>query len=97
MCLSLCVLDVHACTLCTDLWFIIIHVIVSCNYFIILYIVQKHSLGCMVCSLIHSVHSSEFLMRFEAWAKLAQQWLVCAPLGIHLKPINKELMLLVTI
>ena len=29
----------------------------------------------------------------EAWAKLAQQWLV----GIHLDPINKELMLLVTI
>ena len=29
-------------------------------------------------------------------AKLAQQWLVCAPLGIHLEPINKELMLLVT-
>ena len=34
---------------------------------------------------------------FEAWAQLAQQWLVCAPLGIHLEPINKELMLLVTI
>ena len=39
----------------------------------------------------------EFLISFEAWAKLAQQWLVCAPLGIHLEPINKELMLLVTI
>ena len=38
---------------------------------------------------------SEFLVLFEAWAKLAQQWLVCAPLGIQ--PINKELMLLVTI
>ena len=36
----------------------------------------------------------EFLIRFEAWDKLAQQWLVCAPLGIHLEPINKELMLL---
>ena len=36
---------------------------------------------------------------FEAWAKLAQQWLVHAPLEIHihLEPINKELMLLVTI
>ena len=31
---------------------------------------------------------------FEAWAKLAQQWLVCVPLGIHLEPINKELLLL---
>ena len=31
---------------------------------------------------------SEFLISFEAWAKLAQQWLVCAPLGIHLEPIN---------
>ena len=34
---------------------------------------------------------------FEAREKLAQQWLVCAPLGIHVEPINKELMLLVTI
>ena len=33
--------------------------------------------------------TSEFLIRFEAWAKLAQQWLVCAPLGIHFEPINK--------
>ena len=41
--------------------------------------------------------TSEFLICFEAWAKLAQQWLVCAPLEIHLEPINKELMLLVTI
>ena len=40
---------------------------------------------------------SEFLITFEAWAKLAQQWLVSAPLGIHFEPINKELMLLVTI
>ena len=39
----------------------------------------------------------ECLITFEAWAKLAQQWLVCAPLGIHFEPINKELMLLVTI
>ena len=39
----------------------------------------------------------EYLISFEAWAKLAQKWLVCAPLGIHLEPINKEVMLLVTI
>ena len=37
------------------------------------------------------------VFNFEAWAKLAQQWLVCAPLGIRLEPINKEIMLLVTI
>ena len=30
-----------------------------------------------------------FLIRFEAQAKLAQQLLVCAPLGIHLEPINR--------
>ena len=35
---------------------------------------------------------SEVLICFEAWAKLAQQWLVCAPLGIHLEAINKDLM-----
>ena len=46
---------------------------------------------CTVCC------RSEFLISFEAWAKLAQQWLVCAPLGIHLEPINKELILLVII
>ena len=34
---------------------------------------------------------------FEAWTKLAQKWLVCAPLGIHFDTINKELMLLVTV
>ena len=37
------------------------------------------------------------LICFETWAKLAQQWLVCALLRIHLEPINKELILLVTI
>ena len=39
----------------------------------------------------------EFLILFEAWTRLAQQWLVCVPLEIHLEPINKDLMLLVTI
>ena len=36
---------------------------------------------------------SVFLIHFKAWAILAQQ---CAALRIHLEPINKELMLLVT-
>ena len=40
---------------------------------------------------------AEFLIGFEACAKLAQKWLVCVPLGIHLEPINKELVLLVII
>ena len=44
-----------------------------------------------------SVCMAEFLISFESWAKLAQQWLVCVPFGIHLEPINKELMLFVTI
>ena len=39
----------------------------------------------------------ELLICFEAWAKLAQKWLVCAPLGIHFEPINNHLMLLLTI
>ena len=38
--------------------------------------------------------TSEFLIGFEA---LAQKWLVCVPMGIHLEPINKELMQLVII
>ena len=40
------------------------------------------------------VVQQEFFISFEAWANLAQQWLVCVPLGIHLEP---DLMLLVTI
>ena len=47
--------------------------------------------------ILYQTTSTEFLITFEAWAKLAQQWLVCAPLGIHFEPINKELMPLVTI
>ena len=43
------------------------------------------------------MYIAEFLICFEAWAKLAQQWLLHAPLGIYLELINKELMLLVTI
>ena len=52
-----------------------------------------------VCSYLQVLHCtctctymSEFLISFEAWAKLAQQWLVCPPLVIHFEPINKELM-----
>ena len=43
------------------------------------------------------MYAAEVLIRFEALAKLAQKWLVCAPLEIQLEPIKKELMLLVTI
>ena len=32
----------------------------------------------------------EFLICFEAWAKLAQQQLVCAPLGIHQEPTMSQ-------
>ena len=40
--------------------------------------------------------TSEFLISFEAWTKLAQQWLVCAPLGsvCAIEPINKELLVI---
>ena len=48
-------------------------------------------------SVILCVLPTKFLIGFEAWAKLPQQWLVCAPMEIHLEPIKKELMLLVTI
>ena len=44
-----------------------------------------------------TLYTPEFLICFEVWAKLAQKWLVCASLGIRLEPINKGLMLLVTI
>ena len=48
------------------------------------------------CIYYYTICASEFLICFEAWATLAQKWLVCAPLRIHLQPINKEVMLLVT-
>ena len=35
------------------------------------------------------IYVSEFLICFEAWAKLAQHWLAFAPLGRYLEPINK--------
>ena len=46
---------------------------------------------------LHATCVSEFLICFQSCAKLLHKWLVCAPLGIHLEPINKDLMLLVTI
>ena len=48
-------------------------------------------------SLAIEMYETEFLIGFEAWAKMAQKWLVCVPLGIHLEPVTKELMLLVRI
>ena len=53
----------------------------------------------VICNikLVNSRCGAEFFISFEALAKLAQQWLVCVPLGIYLEPINKELMLLVII
>ena len=55
--------------------------------------------GCWILSVdwVSITCTLELLIHFEAWAKLAQQWLVCVPLGIHLEPVNRELMLLVTI
>ena len=50
-----------------------------------------------VVSVSIHVYVSEVLISFEAWAKLAQKQIVCLPLGIHLEPINKKVMLLVTI
>ena len=55
----------------------------------------KHNLSMSDCfAIIKQQDRAEFLILFEAWAKLAQQWLVSA---LHLEQINKELMLLVTI
>ena len=42
---------------------------------------------------LDTTHISEFLIHFEAWVKLAQRWLVCAPLGKILS--QSTLMLLV--
>ena len=37
---------------------------------------------------VHVVCVPQYLISFETWAKLAQKWLVCAALGMHLQPIN---------
>ena len=49
-----------------------IHILYIYNIYNIIYILYIH------------MYISEFLARFEALAKLAQQWLVCVLLGIHL-------------
>ena len=41
------------------------------------------------------INQSNFLIHFEAWARLAQQWWVCASLEIYLESINEKLMLAV--
>ena len=61
----------------------------NCNY-------NSQALTKLFVTRVHTC-TSGFLISFEVWAKLAQKWLVCAPLGINLEPINKELMLLVRI
>ena len=92
----MCVLYVHVCTV---YMYVCMYVHV-CMYVVRMYVhlyVSTCMYICMyVCTYVY-MYTSEFLIRFEAWAKLAQQWLVCVPLGIHLEPISKELMLLVII
>ena len=34
------------------------------------------------------------MMRFEALAKLAQQWSVHVPLGMHLEPIDPDIIII---
>ena len=46
-----------------------------------------------VCNYEYTCTYTRSFDMFEAWAKLAQQWLVCVPLGIPHEPINKQLML----
>ena len=63
-----------------------------CTY-MCLYVLQYvcmcvHTCVCMCYSMYMYVCTSEFLISFETWAKLAQKWLVCAPLGIHLELVN---------
>ena len=36
---------------------------------------------------MHNLYTCTCII-IEAWAKLAQKWFVCAPLGIHLELIN---------
>ena len=67
------------------------------NYCNVLSICNLCICSCVLGFDIANTNPSVFLIRFEAWAKLAQQWLVYAPLGIHLEPINKQFMLLVII
>ena len=56
-----------------------------------------HTWACYKCSYICTMSYIRVFDKFEAWAILAQKWLVCTPFGIHFEPMNKELLLLVTI
>ena len=60
---------------------------VSIDLYLLLYLYVLHVCTC--------TYMTEFLICFETWVKLAQQWLACVPLGINIEPINKQLMLLV--
>ena len=72
-------------------------IVISINYSYHYEMIIKIPFFCLSILFIISYSSTEFLIRFEDRGELAQLWLVCEPLRIHLEPINKELMLLVTI
>ena len=42
----------------------------------------------IICGTCIITYKAEFLIGFEAWTKLAQQWLVCAPLGRQMSFIS---------
>ena len=72
-------------------------IVISINYSYHYEMIIKIPFFCLSILFIISYSSTEFLIRFEDRGELARLWLVCEPLRIHLEPINKELMLLVTI
>ena len=80
----MCMLHVHVSRCITFTLHVHMHVHVQCiKVYYSTCTVYQRACTCMC--------TSEFLISLEAWSKLAQQWLVCAPLAIHFEPINKEL------
>ena len=54
----------------------------TCTYTLYMYIIYVYVMSLMMNNLLNK--DFDTCVCFEAWAKLTQQWLVCAPLGTHL-------------
>ena len=79
--------SIHACVcVCTTIC-MHIYTFIYAKTIIDIHMIHSHLYTLYVC-----MHVREVLICFKVWAKLAQQWLVCAPFAIHLEPINKETM-----
>ena len=58
-------------------------------FYLIKVTILTESIINMRCNKVGYNNNRVFDKFSEPWAKLAQKWLVCVPLGIHLEPTNR--------